>query len=180
MDFNKQIHHQIEKKVTTLFEQATIIFPQFQIPNYQISYRMWSKRTAGMVKIIRRPNAASTTFIIKLNPVFFHHLDFSEYEHTIVHEVAHVIDYSRYGHTGHSASWKQIMNNLGYQGNRCHTYQLPNHLKSKSNTRTVYCDCKTHDIGIIRFNRIKKGTHQYVCKYCRTPIRMKEYEKIRL
>ena len=38
---------------------------------------------------------------------------------TILHEIAHAIDYNTRGHSGHDATWRRIAKNIGCTGERC-------------------------------------------------------------
>jgi SprT protein len=42
---------------------------------------------------------------------------------TVPHEVAHLVEFKRFGSTGHKQNWKQIMKDFGISNpQRCHNY----------------------------------------------------------
>jgi len=95
------------------------------------------------------------------------------YKDTVVHEVAHYIARSlakgKYIKP-HGKEWKSVMNALGVNPERCHSYTIP-----KSTRKLKYfdyiCDCDTHSISSIIHNRILKGQKRY-CKKCKGILKM--------
>lgn len=45
-----------------------------------------------------------------------------EFMNTVTHEIAHMVDYTLRGKSGHDRQWKEIHRSLGGSGTRCSTY----------------------------------------------------------
>lgn len=78
---------------------------------------------------------------------------------TVVHEVAHIVQFELGIPSGHNASFYTIMNHLGVpNATRCHSYTVPNPQKY-----TVVCErCKAEiQIGKIRYNKIRSNSVRY-------------------
>jgi len=97
----------------------------------------------------------------------------SAYDNTIIHEIAHYIQYKTKPHDKpHSAWFYHIMTLLGGKPSRCHDYKVTPVRRIK--TYTVYCGCRKHEITKIRFDRLMQGTN-YICKYCNQPLKRLTY-----
>lgn len=100
---------------------------------------------------------------------------------TVPHEVAHHLDYQYHGGLDRSANgrrrphglrWKTIMNMLGANPKRCHTYDVSNVGSNRRQTFAYECGCQTYDLTITRHRRILKGT-VYKCNKCGTRLNKK-------
>jgi predicted SprT family Zn-dependent metalloprotease len=78
---------------------------------------------------------------------------------TIVHEVAHIVQFELGFNSGHNSSFYAIMTHLGVpNATRCHSYTVPTTQKY-----TVVCDrCNAEiQIGTIRYNKIRSKSVRY-------------------
>ena len=58
--------------------------------------------------------------IIKLSiPLTKYETNNERIVNTILHEIAHAIDYNTRGRSGHDATWRRIAKNIGCSGERC-------------------------------------------------------------
>ena len=88
--------------------------------------------------------------------------------HTVPHELAHLIAHRVYGHriNPHGNEWRSVMKSLGVDPSRTHKYEVS---KTRQIRRyTYYCNCpdKKHELTSIRHNRIRRGT-KYLCGRCK-------------
>ena len=90
------------------------------------------------------------------------------YEHTIGHEVAHLI--ARKIHEGrrirpHGPEWKRVMIAFGLRPDRCHTYETT---AAKRKAGYIYkCKCQEFRIGPKRHKNMQTGTRTYHCRSCK-------------
>lgn len=117
-------------------------------------------RTAGL--------AHSGLNYIKLSNHFLEHEDQSKYDKTIAHEVSHIFADRHYKRKcRHDARWRNIMESLGFQPDRCHTYQSTKPIKRQS-TSKYRCACgHVHQLTNNRLTRMRNGT-RYTCMKCKS------------
>lgn len=110
-------------------------------------------------------------------------LNVADFAATVVHEVAHLVDFVRNGmkmrrnpngtRNMHGASWKCIMMELGIQQPKtCHSYELPAATLVKGVQRRweYRCACAVaHKIATVTHNRIQQGQRR-ICKSCKQDI----------
>ena len=94
-------------------------------------------------------------------------------DQTVPHEVAHFV--ARHVHMGrriraHGREWKAIMRFFGCEPSRCHNMETTPARRTRK--YVVVCDCQTHPVGTVRYNRISQGTRQYMCMDCRGLLRV--------
>ena len=92
---------------------------------------------------------------------------------TVPHEVAHLV--ARHVHMGrriraHGREWQAIMQFFGCEPSRCHNMETTPARRTRK--YVVVCDCQTHPVGTVRYNRISQGTRQYMCMDCRGLLRV--------
>jgi len=91
----------------------------------------------------------------------------SDYDRTIIHEVAHYVADFIYGHKikPHGREWKFVAMSLGIPTKATHNYTIPT-----STRRLKYfkytCDCRTHEISSIIHNKILRGQLR-ICSKCK-------------
>ena len=94
---------------------------------------------------------------------------------TVPHEVAHLLTYNCYGviytrngnKSHHGSEWKKMMDFLGAEASRCHSYSIKNCSTSKKQSRWAYtCGCMTHQLSTVRHNRSQRGHTTYSCNKC--------------
>lgn len=118
-------------------------------------------------------NANYRTNVIKFSKIFWERADASTLRNTVYHEICHLIArykarYTdthgrvRYSHINpHGWEWKSCMYRCGEQPTRCHNVNM-----GKRNEHTVYCPCREHQIGPVRYKRMVSGTMNYKCAVC--------------
>lgn len=84
---------------------------------------------------------------------------------TVPHEFAHLVAYRVYGDKGHGIGWKAVMQDMGFNATRCHSYEIPKRASSK--TYAFKCDCMTHEFTPQRMAWVRKGKI-YRCNHCKT------------
>ena len=97
-------------------------------------------------------------------------------EDTIVHEVAHLVEYAKYQKCGHKENWKGIMRQLGISDpQRCHDYNVA-HCKRKTKQFIYECNCNTkHVVGNKMHGRISYDSSNFRCGHCNS---MLKYSKM--
>ena len=131
-----------------------------------VVWRPMGLRRAGLC------NLASN--IIELNTNYLTSKDWREFlDDTPLHELGHAICWQFYHNNGHNEQWKRITMQMGLKGNRCHNFAKP---EVVANTRTrkkytVYCDCGSHTITSVRYNRMVRGA-TYYCRNCKCEVHL--------
>lgn len=156
------IKNQVNAQITNTLEQAKVLFgynEPFPVVNYDVrgtcAGKAWvTKNTIGFNSILLTENVEQ--FL----------------KRTVVHEMAHVIAYKRYGSRGHDNTWKNVMIRLGADPSRCHSYDVSNARVKNANASTTYtykCACCEREVTQTRHNKILKGA-TYTCRTCRQRI----------
>ena len=83
---------------------------------------------------------------------------------TVPHEFCHLLAFQLYGEEGcgHGTMWKKTMEALGYQPQRCHSYEVP---QRKAKTTEYTCGCQVHHITPQRKAWMTRGK-VYSCVKC--------------
>jgi predicted SprT family Zn-dependent metalloprotease len=113
-----------------------------------------AKRRAGVCRFSKKTLGFSEHFIL-LN-------EHEEIEDTILHEIAHALEWERHQGKGHSSRWKAICREIGARPERCGSYKMPQgrfeyrcpvcgygffqHKRSTKNAACGHC-CKSHNNG---------------------------------
>jgi predicted SprT family Zn-dependent metalloprotease len=101
--------------------------------------------------------------MIKLNKTLFLE-NKDKFNQTIGHEIAHLLNYEIYGHTGHNGSWKAIMILLGLKPNRCHEYKVEKRRHKPKGY--AYCHCRDNiPLKSKKYTNMIQGIN-YRCKLC--------------
>ena len=135
-------------------------------------------RSAGMYRIKRNRRIffSHCKREIRYNPYIFSKYFDDNFRTTIPHEVAHYVSDIIYGLKNikpHGEEWKNIMQAFGVDASVTANYNLSG-IPLKSRTLFSYqCNCREHQLGIIRHNRIKNNQNQYSCKSCKQVLRFK-------
>ena len=88
---------------------------------------------------------------------------------TVPHEVAHYVTDIAYGLKNirpHGVEWKNIMAAFGADASVTANYDLSGIPLRKKKTYTYLCQCREHELGPVRHNRIASRRNQYYCRYC--------------
>jgi SprT protein len=158
----------IEEAKNIVMKQYTEAINKYsEVTGYNIEYPTIEWKPMGA-------KVAGKTFYktgkICLNENYLYSQNYMEFLYeTPLHELAHYLNYILYFSTGHNQSWKEICYELGLKGNRCHSFARPQNEESKKYARKYYeikCDCMTHKVSSVKYNRIKNKTTQYYCVHC--------------
>lgn len=89
-------------------------------------------------------------------------------QHTVPHEVAHLVTYAICGKMDHGREWRRVMKHFGKPPTRCH--QMKAQPARRHSKYTYRCDCREHVVGPQINARIRRG-QTYMCRRCSTPLR---------
>lgn len=106
------------------------------------------------------------------------HLNIDDYlKQTVPHEFCHYIqrmdDLKNYRRSRpHGNEWKRKMvYYFNLEPNRCHSYDV-SPVKQRRQTVPYKCNCRTHDIGIVRHRNIVRYGKTFTCRLCRSQLRI--------
>ena len=117
-------------------------------------------------------------FYINLNNILLNENSYDFIYDTVTHEFAHAADKVIFNNWGHGKTWKQIMQTLGVEPKRCHNYDTTNSTVKKVKKGFIYkCNCREHNLTIIRHNKVQKKGVQYRCKKCKQVLEFVREEK---
>jgi SprT protein len=93
-------------------------------------------------------------------------------EQTVKHEACHLIafDLEGYPAKGHGEHWAKCMRAAGLDPKRCHSVDTTG-VKGKMKRYPLKCDCRTHMVSVIKYNRIKRAFASYKCRLCQGKLR---------
>lgn len=114
---------------------------------------------------------------IRYNPYIFAKYFADNFATTIPHEVAHYVSDIVYGLKNikpHGKEWKEIMRLFDADASVTADYDLAGIPLKKQTMYTYKCDCRDHQLGAVRHNRIRKNRGQYFCRYCKSTLRFKD------
>ena len=156
--------------------QANKLF-NIKAKNIDIQFNL-KGRSAGMYRIKRNRKIffSHCKREIRYNPYIFSKYFDDSFKTTIPHEVAHYISdimHDLKNIKPHGNEWKAIMQAFGVDASVTASYDLSG---IPLNNRTLFsyqCDCREHQLGIIRHNRIKNNQNQYFCKSCKQVLYIK-------
>lgn len=96
----------------------------------------------------------------------------SEIVNTIVHELAHFVDFYKYGNHGHGKTWARIMKILGLKPTRCHSLDVSKYKREQKPVAYAKCECRRNiKIKKRRYQKIVKGTN-YRCRRCKSILQL--------
>jgi SprT protein len=143
-------------------------------------------RTAGMYKVTGRVKGwvwgkggskgsdKANSRQIRYNPWIFAKYYEENLTVTVPHEVAHYLVDCLYGlNRGglrgvrpHGVEWKAVMDAFGVDSSVTAKFDLVG-IPSRQHQQFKYrCDCKIHQIGIRRHNKVLRGEANYLCRHC--------------
>lgn len=132
-------------------------------------------RTAGMYKVTGEKKrrgfdwAGEPSRQIRYNPWLFAKYYEENLTVTVPHEVAHYLVDSRYGlrHVSpHGVEWKAVMDAFGVDSSVTAKFDLAGIPTRQYQQFAYLCDCKTHQLGIRRHNKVLSGQASYLCRHC--------------
>lgn len=139
-------------------------------------------RAAGMYKVTGREKGwawgkgggKARNRQIRYNPWIFAKYYEENLTVTVPHEVAHYLVDCLHGlNRGslrrlrpHGAEWKAVMDAFGVDSSVTAKFDLVG-IPTRQHQQFKYrCDCKTHQIGIRRHNKVLRGEASYLCRHC--------------
>ncbi len=148
----------IQKRVEECFKIAENYF-QRSFTRPEISFKLRGQK-AGVAHINENRLRFNPTLYVG-NPVHF-------LQHTVAHEVAHLVSYAVYGKyiRAHGPQWQAVMRDVySLPAHRCHSYPV----QSTAKIHYLYkCQCRQREPFALsgqRHARINKGM-SYICKLC--------------
>lgn len=152
----------IQQRVEDCYQQAERYFNcTFARP--AISFKLRGQK-AGVAHICENR--------LRFNPVLYKENREHFLQHTVAHEVAHLVTYQHYGNKirAHGPQWQAVMQNVfQLPANRCHNYNV----SRAPRTHYLYsCKCTDREpfaLSAQRHARVKKGLH-YLCKACKAQL----------
>lgn len=97
---------------------------------------------------------------------------------TVPHEVAHLVDFKKYGGWGHKRTWKAIMIHVfGLKPDRCHSMDVSEVKTRKYDTYIYTCNCPSleHKIKTNLHKKMSVLGKNYRCGRCMNRISFKSY-----
>ncbi len=88
--------------------------------------------------------------------------------HTVPHEVAHIVTAVLYGKLDHGPAWQSVMAFFDRPATRCHQMQAEPARRHKKHR--YQCQCGEHMVGSKVNTRISKGK-VYLCSKCTSPLK---------
>lgn len=167
MSVSTAIRERVEQKVRETIALAENKFNQtFEIP--RVSYKLGGHRVAGRADL--------RAWTIKLNPNYFADNEDQMINQTVVHEIAHLLDYKMYPENFiarrgqkrslHGPTWKRIMMALGVRPATGHTMKIkdaPQRQGRRGQKFAWTCSCggSVMKLGAKRHANMLAGARQY-------------------
>lgn len=108
--------------------------------------------------------------VIRLNPKLYSaNSDYYKKE-VIAHELAHLLVHQLYRKRvkPHGIEWQFIMQEVfNLAPNVTHNLDTKEVAMA---TFTYQCKCQTIELSLIRHNKVQRGTQQYICRRCKSPL----------
>lgn len=95
-------------------------------------------------------------------------------EHTVAHEVAHLLACWRHGAgaLGHGPAWREAMALFGVEPSVCHTYDTSRSIAWRQRRWPYRCGCPwPQQLTTTRHNRVQLRRATYLCRTCGEPLR---------
>ena len=134
---NQDLYHNGRNSLLSINERSLA-------EKFTISWNARMRSAAG--------RAMLQTLTVEINPKL-QQFGTQEVLNTVLHEIAHLVAWSRSRHRGHGAPWKQACADLGIPGEKAtHTLPLPRNTQKK---KWLYT-CKSCDLSVKRTRRMKR------------------------
>ena len=111
--------------------------------------------------------------LIRLSAPLWPRADEAQRRATVLHELCHLVAHARHGRRirPHGAEWCALMQALGVDPERCHHVDRTGLRRARSR-QVARCACRTHALGAVRADRLRRGTAIYRCRHCAAPLRL--------
>jgi SprT protein len=151
----------ISEKLNELIEACNAQFRGFNFSDVKFSMNGRLTSTAGRAFLQEGRLEFSKTLYTQNVEAFLND--------TVPHELAHIVAFRVFGDKGHGVHWKHVMNFLGFEPTRCHSYAVQKRSTAKVYKYVCKCEGKTHEVSAQRQAWINKGK-MYQCTTCGTRI----------
>ena len=128
-------------------------------------------RAAGMYVVSGRGRKLERK--IRYNPWLFAKYFEDNLRDTVPHEVAHYVVEQLYGRgtrrnrvLPHGAEWRSVMAAFGADNSVTTNFDLTGIPQRQQRTVSYRCDCREHQLGIRRHNKVVRSNARYLCRYC--------------
>ncbi|MGS2722263.1 SprT family zinc-dependent metalloprotease [Porticoccus sp. GXU_MW_L64] len=126
-------------------------------------------KTAGMYRMVGRGKHVDR--VIRYNPWLFAKYWHDNFTTTIPHEVAHYVAEQLFGRVQpHGIEWKNLMDLFGADGARTCDFDMAGIPGRRVNTVSYRCQCREHQLSMVRHNRIAHKGARYLCRFCNAPL----------
>lgn len=165
---------QVIERTHFYIEHARHLF-DIKIKPVEISFNLRG-RSAGMYRVYRHLYRQKRE--IRYNSYIFAKYYDDNFLTTIPHEVAHYVCDLIYGLKNirpHGREWQEIMRSFDADAAVTADYDLSGIPVRKRTMHTYLCNCREHQLGSVRHNRILRNRGQYCCNYCKAILRIKDH-----
>lgn len=122
-------------------------------------------QAAGMYKMVGR--GRNVHRVIRFNPWVFAKEWDEHFRTTIPHEVAHYITEQLFGRVRpHGQEWKTVMALFGADNSRTCKMDMKGIPGRSMKTVNYRCDCREHQLSMIRHNKVVRKGARYLCRFC--------------
>ncbi|ORU91542.1 MAG: metallopeptidase [Cycloclasticus sp. symbiont of Bathymodiolus heckerae] len=161
IELDQKEQQQVVDETTKYIDLANNLF-ETNYPTIPITFDL-KGHTIGMYKQGRGER------LIRYNsPIFAKFFD-ANLRDTVPHEVAHYIVDMHYGARNirpHGKEWRSMMERFNADASRTADYDLSDMPKRSYSSIAYRCDCKVHQLGIRRHNKVIQGKMSYSCRHC--------------
>jgi len=160
LSFNSQ--QLVVRKVEQCISHASVYFEQnFKLPKISFSQR---GKIAGCARLQLNE--------LRFNPILLADNVDAFLEEVVPHEVCHLLAYSLFGKVRpHGKEWQSLMLKLFKLKGQ--TYHQMDVTKVKGKYFIYQCECGPIELGIRRHNKVVKGDQIYICRKCRSPLKIR-------
>lgn len=159
-----EVLNELTQATQNWLDKANQIFNKsFQLPKISIDLR---GRVAGYA--IRSYSGNE----VKFNAELYVQNKEDFINRTVPHELAHLIANALYPYQikSHGREWKQVMNRLGLEAKRCHSYDTSTVSSGHARPYVYACKCKEHKITKLLHSKMSMGQTR-TCRTCRVAIK---------
>ncbi|MDX2465292.1 MAG: SprT-like domain-containing protein [Porticoccus sp.] len=163
---------------TQLFQQNFMIIPVvFDLRGRAAGMYKVTDRMASAKKGVRKSGVWARLSTegrqvhrqIRYNPWIFAKYYENNLSVTVPHEVAHYLVDCLYGLSRvrpHGSEWKAVMDAFGVDSSVTARFDLTG-IPTRQHQQFEYrCDCKIHQLGLRRHNKVMRGEANYLCRHC--------------
>ncbi|MDM3871217.1 SprT-like domain-containing protein [Porticoccus sp. W117] len=126
-------------------------------------------QVAGMYRMVGRGKKVQR--VIRYNPWLFAKYWDDNFTTTIPHEVAHYVAEQLFGKVQpHGVEWKNLMDLFGADSARTCQFDMAGIPGRKVKTVAYRCQCRQHQLSLIRHNRVVRKGARYLCRFCQQPL----------